>query len=127
MNTETVQRLYKEINKLKEKIKNLRGPNGEKWENLAYTPQELYKNPRGQLADLMVYWDNLSWRAAGTIGHESMYLLENDTGPDDGVHDIDGIAMFWTKKWKKGVEIKKLNILDIYPKVLKYLNMWKYS
>jgi predicted AlkP superfamily phosphohydrolase/phosphomutase len=41
----------------------------------------------------MVYLDNLSWRAAGTLGHGTDYLLENDTGPDDAVHSKAGIAI----------------------------------
>lgn len=39
----------------------------------------------------MVYLDNLSWRPAGTIGWPSIYLEENDRGPDDAVHDWLGI------------------------------------
>lgn len=112
-----------EIEKLKEKINNLTGPEGEKWETAAYTPQELYENPKGKLSDLMVYWDNLSWRAAGTVGHESMYLLENDTGPDDGVHDWDGIFLTWKKGEKLNIENKVSGLSDIFKVVMSYLSI----
>ena len=112
--------LPKEIEKLKKKIKELKGPAGEKWDNLVYTPFELYENPKGQLSDLMVFWDNLSWRAAGTVGHKSMYLLENATGPDDGVHDWDGLFMVYNKKENQGRE-ENLKITDIFPLALGFL------
>jgi predicted AlkP superfamily phosphohydrolase/phosphomutase len=39
--------------------------------------------------DLIFYFDNLFWRSAGTIGHNTMYLSENDIVPDDSVHWMD--------------------------------------
>ncbi len=75
------------IEELKKKLARLKGPNGEKWNTMAYTPRELYPAVNGDPPDLMVYFDNLNWRSAGTIGWPSMYLEENDRGPDDAVHD----------------------------------------
>ncbi|MFW6134260.1 MAG: alkaline phosphatase family protein [Elusimicrobiota bacterium] len=117
------KKLSKEIDKLKEKIKKLKGPNGEEWNTKVYTPEELYENPKGEKPDLMVFWDDLCWRSAGTLGHDSVYLEENDTGPDDGVHDWKGIVMGWKKGWNKGIQLKDTSILDIYPTVLKYLDI----
>lgn len=51
-----------------------------------FRPEELYRECRGDAPDLMVYFDDLSWRAAGTLGWDDVYLFENDTGPDDAVH-----------------------------------------
>ncbi|BAA80185.1 conserved hypothetical protein [Aeropyrum pernix K1] len=79
------------VEQLKRDIEKIRGPNGERWENKAYHPSELYPEVRGDAPDLMVYLDNLSWRPAGTIGWPSTYLEENDRGPDDAVHDWHGI------------------------------------
>ncbi len=101
----------------------MRGPNGEEWNTKAVTPEELYENPQGQKPDLMVFWDDLNWRSAGTIGHESMYLKENDIGPDDGVHDWNGMIMAWRKGMEKGLELKDTNLLDIFPTVLKYMGI----
>ena len=77
----------REIRGIKEKILNFTGPDGRKWNNRVYEPHEMYENPQGDKPDLMVYWDDLYWRSAGTVGHASMFLPENDTGPDDAVHE----------------------------------------
>jgi len=105
--------LKKEIEKLKRKIQDFKGPDGEKWNNKVYTPYELYEEPKGILSDLMVYWDDLYWRAAGTVGHETMFLRENDTGPDDGVHDWYGLFMAYNKKEKLNFG-NNLEIKDVF-------------
>lgn len=79
------------VKQLKKDIEKIRGPNGEQWKNLVYTPLELYPEVRGDAPDLMVYLDDLSWRPAGTIGWNTLYLPENDRGPDDAVHDWYGV------------------------------------
>jgi len=79
------------IKQLKKDIEKIRGPNGEYWNNKVYTPQELYPEVKGDAPDLIVYFDDLSWRSAGTIGWNTIYLPENDRGPDDAVHDWHGI------------------------------------
>ncbi|MBN2406709.1 MAG: alkaline phosphatase family protein [Elusimicrobia bacterium] len=116
-------RLAGEMEKLKKKIKALKGPDGEEWKTLVFRPEELYENPAGEKPDLMVFWDDLNWRSAGTVGNDSAYLRENDTGPDDGVHDWEGIVMCWKKGWDGGAELKGTDILDIYPTVLKYMDV----
>ncbi len=79
------------IDELKAELRKIRGPNNEVWDTKAYTPQELYPVVNGDPPDMMVYFDDLSWRAAGTIGWNTLYLEENDKGPDDAVHDWYGI------------------------------------
>jgi len=81
----------KVIEDLKDSIKSVKGPNGEPWKTEAYTPQELYPAVNGDPPDLMVFLDDLNWRAAGTIGWPTKYLPENDRGPDDAVHDWLGV------------------------------------
>jgi predicted AlkP superfamily phosphohydrolase/phosphomutase len=78
----------------------------------------LYDVIRGDAPDLMVYFDNLNWRSAGTVGYESMYLDENDMGPDDAVHDYFGIFIIYDPKKKIGKQIETQNILDIAPTIL---------
>jgi len=79
------------LDQLKKDIEAIKGPNGERWNTKVYTPSELYPTVRGDPPDLMVYLDNLSWRAAGTLGWPSTYLDRNDRGPDDAVHDWYGV------------------------------------
>ncbi len=76
---------------LAKELESIRGPRGEKWATRALKPEELYPVCRGDKPDLIVYFDDLSWRSAGTLGWSSNYLPENDTGPDDAVHDWLGV------------------------------------
>ena len=43
----------------------------------------------------MVYFDDLYWRSAGTLGQGTKFLPENDTGPDDAVHAQEGIYILY--------------------------------
>ena len=92
-----VERKYYEetIKELKSAIKSISGPKGESWQNNVYTPGELYPIVRGDPPDLLVYLDDLNWRAAGTIGWPSNFLEENDRGPDDAVHDWKGVFLIY--------------------------------
>ena len=79
------------VKQLKNDLRKIRGPNGEQWKNEVYTPYELYPAVKGDAPDLMLFLDDLWWRAAGTIGWDTPYLSENDRGPDDAVHDWIGV------------------------------------
>lgn len=72
-------------------LESIKGPQGERWRTRAYRPEDLYPECMGDKPDLMVYFDDLSWRSAGTLGWASNYLPENDVGPDDAVHDWIGV------------------------------------
>ncbi len=74
-----------------EMVKSIKGPNGEKWNTKVFYPEEIYPECRGDKPDMIVYFDDLYWRSAGTLGYETPYLLENDTGPDDAVHSEYGV------------------------------------
>ena len=66
----------------------------------------------------MVCFGDLDWRSAGTVGHDSLYLAENDTGPDDSVHSMDGVfTMSVPGRDLGGKELKGLNIQDIGPTI----------
>ncbi len=56
-----------------------------------FRPEEIYRTVRGVAPDLMVYFDDLLWRAVGTVGYDGIYTYENDTGPDDANHAQKGI------------------------------------
>ena len=107
----------KERDALAEKLMNVRGPNGEEWKTRIFKPQEYFEETRGDYPDLMVYFDDLYWRSAGTLGHPGKYLLENDTGPDDAVHAQEGIYILYDPKNKQHKN-KDAHILDIAPTIL---------
>ncbi|MDK2870382.1 MAG: hypothetical protein PWP39_1617 [Pyrococcus sp.] len=105
-------------------IKGIRGPNGEKWDTKVFYPEEIYPVARGDKPDMMVYLDDLNWRAAGTLGYETPYLLENDTGPDDAVHSEYGVFSLYLPGMEKAKRIQ-LTIYDFAPTVLKLFGMEK--
>ncbi|MEO9319528.1 MAG: alkaline phosphatase family protein [Nitrososphaera sp.] len=95
---------------LKEKLLRISGPGGEKFDNRVFYPEQLYDQCNGQKPDLMIYFDNLFWRSAGTIGHNSLYLSENDTGPDDSVHWMDGIFLLYDKRAEKRIQSQQSSV-----------------
>ena len=83
----------------------------------------MYKESIGDKPDLMVYFDNLYWRSAGTVGHKRLYLEENDTGPDDSVHWYDGIFILYNKKINASRKIDRMSIYDVTPTLLNLMNI----
>jgi len=104
---------------LAQKIKGITDEKGATLSNQVFEPEKLYGTPVGDKPDLMVYFDDLNWRSAGTVGHSSLYLSENDTGPDDSVHSMDGVFMLYNPKRNLGgKEVANLHIQDIGPTLL---------
>lgn len=104
---------------LSQKIKEISGPNGEKFENKISYPEKLYDEANGSKPDMMIYFDNLYWRSAGTIGHQTFYLSENDTGPDDSVHWWDGMFLLCNNSMNgKKLPLERLSIYDVAPIIL---------
>ena len=103
-----------------EKVMAIKDDRGRTMKNYVLEPDKLYGTARGDKPDLMVYFDDLNWRSAGTVGHNSLYLFENDTGPDDSVHSMDGIfLMYDPQKDLKGKTLHDAKIADIAPTLLK--------
>ncbi|MCL4512685.1 MAG: alkaline phosphatase family protein [Candidatus Eremiobacteraeota bacterium] len=106
--------------KLREKLQAIPDENGNTLDTKVLFPEEIYPLITGIPPDLMVYFDNLNWRAIGTIGYPSLYVSENDTGPDDSNHSQDGVYAFKNsqtqKKKVEGMKIHQISqkILEVY-------------
>ena len=59
-----------------------------------FKPEVVYRECRNIPPDLIVYFGNLFWRSVGSVGYNSIYTYENDTGPDDCNHAENGIFIF---------------------------------
>lgn len=115
---------YEEIrDEIITKLKSIRDDKNNLMNTKIYKPKALFPIVRGKPPDLMVYFDDLNWRSAGTVGYESMYLKENDTGPDDAVHDYYGLFIIYDPKRKIGKNLGKRNIIDIAPTSLSLLGL----
>ncbi len=106
-----------------ERIRGISGPNGEEWRTVVLKPDEAFAECRGDPPDLMVYFDDLYWRSAGTMGHADIYLPENDTGPDDAVHDKMGLYIYHDPKRDLGGLVEDLRIIDVAPTILKAMGL----
>ena len=82
-----------EKRKITELLLRIKDREGKVMGNEVLEPQRIYREAIGDKPDLMVYFGNLDWRSAGTVGHEGLFLSENDTGPDDSVHSMDGVFL----------------------------------
>ncbi|MCK5290591.1 MAG: alkaline phosphatase family protein [Thermoplasmata archaeon] len=115
---------YDEIrDEISTRIMEIKDPQGIGMKNMVLKPEETYNICNGDPPDLMVFFDDLSWRSAGTIGHGSMYLPENDKGPDDAVHDWQGVFLIYDPKENQGRDIGQKSILDIAPTILKAMEI----
>ncbi len=106
---------------LARELENIKGPNGEKWETRVYKPEELYPEVNGDSPDLIVYFDNLYWRSAGTLGWPTNYLPENDRGPDDAVHDWHGVLAVYDPEGTLDKGFKgEVNAVEVKDLIMKF-------
>ena len=77
---------------------------------------------KGVAPDLMVLFGDLDWRSVGSVGNDSIYTFENDTGPDDANHNIDGLFICsGAAAPQRGHD--RISIYDMAPTVLSQLGM----
>lgn len=81
-------------------------------------PREIYHMVRGEAPDLMVYLGELKWRSAGTMGHPGLFLKENDIGPDDAVHSLQGVFVLYDPAHPTCRELPEQVIRDVAPTIL---------
>lgn len=88
-------------------------------------PAKVYHQVRGDAPDLMAYFRDLRWRSAGTIGYRSLFLSENDTGPDDSVHSMEGFFLLYDPSAHdaRGRRLPDQSILDVGPTLLSRLGL----
>ncbi|MGD9580653.1 MAG: alkaline phosphatase family protein [Vampirovibrionia bacterium] len=114
-------KLFKQT--LKEKLEAIVDDNGKNIGTKVYLPEDIYSEVNGVPPDLIVYFGDLDYRSIGSIGYNSFYTYENDTGPDDANHDHYGVFIKTNiSDFKQGkvvnVNRDDLSIYDIAPTVL---------
>jgi len=105
------------------KLEAIPDENGKPIGTKVFRPEELYKSRKGVAPDLLVYFGNLAWRSAGTVGWNSLHIFENDTGPDDANHGQHGIFIARSSVSKQGENLEGLQIQDIAPTILQILKV----
>ena len=104
---------------LTEKLKTLTDPSGNPLPIKVFKPQDIYQKVRGRAPDLIVYFDDLAWRSVGSIGLNSLYTVENDTGPDDANHAPFGLVIFHDPSQpQNGRVLEGAQLYDVLPTLL---------
>jgi predicted AlkP superfamily phosphohydrolase/phosphomutase len=89
---------------------------------VAFKPEEVYTEINNIPPDLVIYFGNLSWRSVGSVGLDSVWTFENDTGPDDANHAQHGIfILFDPHNPGGGKQLDGLKIYDVAPTILTLL------
>ena len=96
----------------------LPGPNGERLTHRIVEPRHAYRGSRGLPPELMVFFDELAYRAVGSVGHGSVYSATNDTGPDACNHAWDGIFVAAGPSIRARGSTSGLRIRDVTPTLL---------
>jgi len=111
------------LDELAAKIGGIPDHEGRPMDTRVHRPRDLYRTCNGDPPDLLVYLDNLSWRAAGTLGWGGTYLFENDTGPDDAVHAMEGCFVLAAPGRPAAGRRQGLTIYDVAPTILDLLGL----
>jgi predicted AlkP superfamily phosphohydrolase/phosphomutase len=85
----------------------------------AYKPEEIYPEIKGIPPDLIVLFGDLYWRSVGSVGFNTVWVHENDTGPDDANHSLHGVFIMkgpGTRNLRG--EVRGVKIVDIAPTLL---------
>jgi predicted AlkP superfamily phosphohydrolase/phosphomutase len=107
------------LNDMQSRFEALLDDRGNPMGSLVFRPRDLYRNVRNVAPDLIVHFGGLFWRSIGGVGYESLYLQENDTGPDDCNHAQFGAFVLSAPNLPVHGEVEGMRLLDIAPTLLK--------
>ncbi len=118
---------------IKRKLEAMTDDGGRPLGTRALKPEEVYRQANGIPPDLIVYLGNLDWRSAGSVGTGTIYLYENDTGPDDANHAEQGIFIWSCRRQiRRGEHLpgqekpaihETYSIYDIAPSILRFFEI----
>ncbi len=112
------------VRQLTQELGAIRRPDGQPLGSDVRVPAEIYRSVNGDAPDLMVYFGDVAWRSAGTVGYDTLFLQENDTGPDDAVHSFDGIyAVTGPPEGAAPSRGPPRRLIDVGPTLLAYFGL----
>jgi predicted AlkP superfamily phosphohydrolase/phosphomutase len=88
-----------------------------------FKPEDVYREINNIAPDMIVYFGDLDWRSAGSVGVGSIHLRENDTGPDDANHLPDGIFAWDGGGAGQLRRADRYQIYDVAPTVLRFFGL----
>ncbi len=108
---------------IKQKIDALVDHEGVAMGNVAHRPEELYKEINRVAPDLVIIFGELRWRSVGSLGMDSHYTFENDTGPDDANHAQEGMYILADPSQAAAGRDDAPTLFDVAPTVLTELGL----
>ncbi len=88
-----------------------------------FKPEEVYREVNNIPPDMIVYFGDLDWRSAGSVGVGSVHLRENDTGPDDANHLPDGVFVWDPGDAGTPRKAERYQIYDVAPSILRFFGL----
>jgi predicted AlkP superfamily phosphohydrolase/phosphomutase len=114
----------KERDELAARLTAIPAPDGQPIGTVCYRPQEVYQIVRNIPPDLITYFGDLHWRSVGSFGHGGIYTFENDTGPDDANHAVNGMyTLYDPRKNYGGLRQDDWQLMDIAPTILNIMGL----
>lgn len=107
---------------IKAKLEALGDQDGNPIGTKVFKPEEVYRTVTNVPPDLIVYFGDLRWRSAGSVGMGAVHTFENDTGPDDANHAQHGLVILNGPGITPG-ERQGVQIYDVAPTVLSSLGV----
>jgi len=114
--------------RLAERLGAMKGENGDSMVNSVLFPEQIYRTCSRVSPDLIVYFDDLSRRSIGSVGHDEIVISGNDQGPDGANHDPEGVFICarmsdLRRGMRKGLRIEGARCLDVTPTILAELGV----
>jgi len=110
---------YEEFqDEMRAKIEAIPDDKGRPLKSLVFKPKDLYQNVRNVAPDLIVHFGELYWRSIGTVGHPTIHVQENDTGPDGCNHAQYGAFILAAPNLPLSGEYVGARLLDVAPTLL---------
>ena len=100
------------------KIESMTDHEGTALGNKALKPEDIYEKQGGVAPDLIVIFGQLRWRSVGSLGHDSIYTFENDTGPDEANHAEQGILIMHNAPGQATGEKHGLHLWDVHSTIM---------
>jgi predicted AlkP superfamily phosphohydrolase/phosphomutase len=100
------------------KIESMTDHEGTPLGNKALKPEDIYEKQGGVAPDLIVIFGQLRWRSVGSLGHDSIYTFENDTGPDEANHAEQGILIMHNAPGQTTGEKPGMHLWDVHSTIM---------
>lgn len=105
------------------RIATITDPEGRNIGSVAYKPEEIYRAVNNIAPDLIVYFGDLNWRSVGSLGLNSIYTFENDTGPDDANHAQQGLYIYHNPRTPGRGQGPRRHLMDVAPSILDLMDL----